>query len=237
MRRSLLLSIFVWNIIVLSLCCSSTDEGVNQNTKESQHVNSKVTKGNDTVENDTNKKLENLDKIKKLENYFRGEVKQIPRKLGLVQLTKTSLRNDFELRLWINLGMASDEKLLIVRSSSSGNNASLYHLQKTTSDPLIFNKEVLASPKSDWKSFLSEISNRLATPNRLLLDPNFDISRHEGVIFLEVLEKGEYQFVFYRQHTSFGDGIRLINLCEYLSGEFGVNIDCRGERTALGPIR
>lgn len=227
MRRSILLSIFVLNIIVESSGCTFADQSVKQNTNETSQANTNVRKEGDPVERPRG-------------NLFESEMKdyndEIAKKLGLTQLKNTK-NNQFELRLWINSGMPSDEKLLILRSSESDNNASFYHLQITTRDPMVFSKEVLASPKSEWNILLSEISNRLANPKGLVLDPQFYISRHEGLISLEVVEKGEYQFVLYGHHTSFGDGIRLINLCEYLSGEFGLNIDCRGQRTTLGPIQ
>jgi hypothetical protein len=227
MLRSLLLSIFVWNIIALSSGCSFAYQRINQNTNEISQVNSNVTKEDDSNEYVTNKELEDSTK---------GEIEEISQKLGLIPLTKNTQRKVFELRLWINFGMPGDYKLLIIRSTKSGNQASFYHFRKTPPDPIKFDKEILANPNSDWNKLLSEISNRLATPNRLVHDPKLHISRHEGLISVEFVEKGEYQFALYGHHTKFGDGLRLINLCEYLSSEFGVNIDCRGQRTNLGPI-
>jgi hypothetical protein len=228
MWRLLLVSIFTWIIIFLSAGCSFSEPSFNQNTNESRQVNSNVIKGDNFIDNDSNKKVE---------NFVKEFIKEIPPKLGLSPLTNTSQHTTFEFRLWINLGMPSDEKLLIVRSSRSDNQATLYHLRKTLDKQIRFDKEILANPKSGWNPLLSEISNQLVTPKRLVFDPQFNLTRHEGVICLEVVETGEYQSVFYGQHTKFEDGVRLKNLCEYLSGEFSINIDCRGERTTLGPIR
>lgn len=227
MLRLLFIFIFIGNIIVLSPGCSFTGE-VNSETNKIGQVNSNVLKRVDSIEKQPNNDIEN--DIKK-------EIKEFSLKQGLVPLPKTTQRNGFDLRLWINLGMPEDEKLLIVHTSESGNHTYFYHLRETADDPSRLHKEVIADPKNGWNTLQSEISNRLATPKRLVLDPQFHITRHEGVISLEVVEKGEYQFVFYGHHSSFDDAVRLINLCEYLSSEFGINIDCRGERTTLGPIR
>jgi hypothetical protein len=228
MLKSLLLLIFVCNIVVLSSGCLFADQGINQNTNKIGQVNSNVTNGDNSVE----KPPGNLS-----ESDMRDYTDEIAKKLGLAPLNKNTQRKGFELRFWINSGMPSDEKLLIVRSTKSSNQAFFYHIKETRPNSIKFRKEILTNPKSDWNTFLSEISNRLATPNRLVLDPKFNISRHEGLISIEFVEKGEYQFALYGHHTKFPDGVRLINLCEYLSTEFGVNIDCRGERTTLGPIR
>jgi hypothetical protein len=227
MRISLLLSTFVW-IIILSSGCSFTDQGVNQITNEAGRVNSNVTERVNHIEKQPN----NL-----TENDIKGIIQGLSGKIRLAPPTNTARRNGFELQLWINLGMQDDEKLLIVRTGENRNYAYFYQFRATVDAPRRPPKEVLADPKNGWSNLQSEISNRLATPKRLVPDPQFHITRHEGLICLEVVEKGEYQFVYYGHHSSFDDAVRLINLCEYLSDQFGVEIDCRGERTALGPIR
>jgi len=221
----LFIFIFIPNIIVLSSGCSFTDE-VTETNKTFQ-ANSNVTKPDDSIKKQPN----NL-----TENDIKGIIQGLSKKIRLVPLIKTVRRNGFELRLWINLGMPDDEKLLIVRTDENGNYAYFYQFRATADAPRRPPKEVLANPKDGWNTLQSEISNRLATPKRLVPDPQFYISKHEGLICLEVVEKGEHQFVFYGHHSSFEDALRLINLCEYLSGEFGIDIDCRGKRTMLGPI-
>ncbi len=72
---------------------------------------------------------------------------------------------------------------------------------------------------------LFEVRSRLTTPKGLVRDPNFDLNRDEPVILLEVLDKGEYRRVFYGQNTSFQDGKKLIELCNYLASEFDVDMD------------
>ena len=223
----LFIFVFIWNIIVLSAGCSLTEED-NSETNKTGQINSNVTKRVDSIEKQPN----NL-----TENDIKGIIQESSGKIRLVPLTKTAKRNEFDLRLWINLGMLGDEKLLIVRTSESRNYAYFYQFRSTVDAPRRPPKEVLADPQNGWSNLQSEISNRLATPKHLVLDPQFHITRHEGLISLEVVEKGEYQFVYYGHHSSFDDAVRLINMCEYLASEFGVNIDCRGERTTLGPIR
>jgi hypothetical protein len=227
MRRSLLLTKFVWIIILLS-GCSFTDQGGNQNTNNAGRANFNVTERVDFDEKPPN----NL-----TENDIKGIIRAASRKMRLGPLTKSARRNGFELRLWINLGLVDDEKLLIVRTGESRNYAYFYQFLETADALRRSPIEILADPQNGWSNLQSEVSNRLATPKRLVLDPQFHITRHEGLISLEVVEKAEYQFVYYGHHSSFDDAMRLINLCEYLSGEFGVDIDCRGKRTTLGPIR
>ena len=216
MPRSLLLTKFVC-IIILSSGCSFTDQGVNQTTNEAGRVNSNVNKRVDSIEKQPN----NL-----TANDIKGIIRVNSGKIRLIPLTKTVQRNGLELRLWINLGMVDDEKLLIVRTGESRNYAYFYQFRATVDAPRRPPKEVLAEPKNGWSNLRSEVSNRLATPKRLVPDPQFHITRHEGLISLEAVEKGDYQFVYYGHHSSFDDAVRLINLCEYLSGEFGVDIDC-----------
>jgi hypothetical protein len=227
MGRSLLLTKFVL-IIILSSGCSFTNQGVNQKTNLAGRANSNVTERVDPIEKQPN----NL-----TENDIKGIIQELSGRIRLAPLTKTAQRNGFEFRLWINLGMPNDEKLLIVRTSESGNHAYFYQFRATVEAPRRPPKEVLANPKDGWNTLQSEISNRLATPERLVPVSELNITHHEGLISLEVVEKGEYQFVYYGHHSSLDDAVRLINLCEYLSSEFGVDIDCRGQRTTLGPIR
>ena len=227
MRKSILLSIFTYFIILLSSGCVFMDQDLNQNTKnQGSYVNANVTNRDDLVKNDASEIIE---------YHSKKHIKEFSLALGLAPLNKTARRKEFEFRLWINLGSPGDEKLLLIRSSGSDNCAYFYHINRIV-DPTSFGKELLGSPKSGWITLLPEISDRLIIPKGLVLDPQFDIDRHEGVIWLEVVEKGEYQHVYYGHHTSFDDGVRIIKLCEYLSNEFGLDIDCRGERTRLGPI-
>lgn len=154
----------------------------------------------------------------------------------LVPLTTTGRRGVFELRLWTNIGLLHDERLLIVRSSGSRNQAGFYHLRSVFGEGK-FQKAVLVGPISGWSTLQSNIKSRLDTPDRLMPDPQFYLGRDEGLIYLEVVENGEYRIVYYGQHSKFDDAVRLKDLCRYLSDEFGLDIDCLGERTILGPIR
>ena len=79
-----------------------------------------------------------------------------------------------------------------------------------------------------------ELKSRLTTPRGLVQDPHFSLERDEPLIVLEVVGREEYSRVFYGQYTSFPDGKRLIDVCEYLAGEFDIGMDCR---TASTPLR
>lgn len=155
----------------------------------------------------------------------------------LVPLTDSRRRARFELRLWINIGMPYDERLLIIRGTEDSSQAAFYHLQAQFDGGGKFRKQVLGDPRAGWGTVRAEISDRLAAPQHLVPDPQFGFSNHEGLIYLEVVENGEYRIVYYGQHSKFDDAVRLKDLCRYLSTEFGLDIDCWGERTWLGPIQ
>lgn len=220
MWRSVLFSVIASFIILLSSGCLFTDQRVNRNTNESVQVNADLPSGGDLIE---------IDSYEFIEEGLTTDIKKISQKLGLAPLPKTARPEEFEFRLWTNLGGLGDARSLIVRSSGSENHAYFFDINRAL-DPIRFRKEHLASPKSGWNRVLFEVRNRLTTPKGLVRDPQFQLSRDEPVILLEVLDKGEYRRVFYGQNTSFQDGKRLIELCNYLASEFDVDTDCRGER-------
>lgn len=227
MQKSVFLTIFTSFILSMSSGCLFIDQGTGQETSDAVQVNTDNKNLDDLDKNDSNKIVE---------YHSQRDIKEFSRLLRLDPLMRTAQAEGFEFRLWINLGMPGDEKLFRIRSSGGNSYAYFNHLRRVV-DPTSFRQKPLSSPKSGWNSVVTEIGSRIDTPTRLALDPKFDLSRHEGVIWLEFVEKGKYQVVYYGHHTSFGDGVRLINLCKYLSDEFGVDTDCRGERTRLGPIK
>lgn len=219
--RSLLFSVLTSFIILLSSGCLFTDQRANRNTNESVQVNADLPSGGDLIETDSYEFVDELSA---------KDIKEVSPKLGLAPLPKTARPEEFEFRLWSNSGGLGDEKLLTVSSSGSENNAYFFDINRRA-DPIKLHRDHLASPKSGWNRVLFEVRNRLTTPKGLVRDPQFQLSRDEPVILLEVLDKGEYRRVFYGQNTSFQDGKRLIELCDYLTSEFDVNMDCHGERT------
>lgn len=213
-KRSVLLSVLASFIVLLSSGCLFTDQGVNRNTNQSSQVNVDVPNGGDLIE---------IDSYEFVEDSLTTDIKKISQKLGLVALPKTAPPEKFEFRIWTNLGGLGDAKLLIIRSSGNENDADFFDINRAL-DPNRFRRENLSSPKSGWSGMLFNLRNRLTTPKGLVRDPQFQLSRDEPVILLEVLDKGEYRRVFYGQNTSFQDGKRLLELCHYLASEFDVGM-------------
>ena len=218
MRKLLSVSAFVWIVVSLTSACLYADRAVNTNSNDSRIVNSDITTGDSSSENESSKFVG---------DFTKGFVKEMSAKLGLLPLTATTQRNAFEFRLWVNIDMRGAQKLLTIHSNGAESRAMFYHFQRTKKKPIIFDKEAPAGPKSGWKTLFSEVSHQLKTPKPLVRDPKFDLARDETVICVEVIENGQYHLVFYGQHTSFEDGLRLINLCEYLSEEFDVDLECK----------
>jgi hypothetical protein len=209
-------------VVLLSTGCLATDQTANRNTIETVQVNTAFPSGGDIIEIDPYEWVD-----KRLEN----RIKDISPKLGLAPLAKAVRPEGFEFRIWTNLDARVDPKLLGVRSSGSENNACFYDMNRRA-DSIKLRQEHLAIPKSGWNKILFEMRSRLTSPKGLVRDPQFELNRDEPLIVLEVLDKGEYRRVFYGQNTSFQDGKRLIELCDYLASEFAVNMDCYGGRTA-----
>lgn len=215
------LSVLTSFIILVSTGCLATNQGVVRNADENVQVNAHLPSGGDIIE---------IDSYEFSDEYLKILIKEISPKLGLVPLAKTGRPEEFEFRIWTNLGALGDPKLLGVRSSGNENNAYFFDMNRN-GEQIKERREHLATPKSDWNRMLFEVRSRLTTPNGLVRDPQFPLSRDEPLILLEVLDKGEYRRVFYGHNTSFPDGKRLIEVCDYLASEFDVDMDCRGART------
>ena len=215
----ILLSVLMALVVLLLAGCLATDRTVNRNTNENVQVSADLPSGGDLIE---------IDLYEAANEYLENLVKEIQKKLGLVPLAKTGRPEEFEFRIWTNLGGLADPKLLGVRSSGSENIAYFFDMN-IGADSIKLRKEHIASPKSGWNHMLFEVRSRLTTPKGLVRDPYFSLNRDEPVIFLEVLDKGEYRRVFYGKNTSFQGGKRLIEVCDYLASEFDVNMDCHGQ--------
>ncbi len=149
---------------------------------------------------------------------------------NLPPLSKAARSEVFEFRIWTNLGGLSDPKLLRVYSINSGNSGSIFDLTREKGSLELRKKEPLPAPLSGWNKMLFEVRSRLSTPKGLVREPQFSLNRDEPLIVLEVLDKGDYGRVLYGRGTTFPDGKRLIEVCNYLASEFAVDMDCGGER-------
>lgn len=205
-------------VIFPSTGCLATDQGPDIHTNESVKVNGDFPSGGDLIE---------IDSYELVEERLERDVKAASKKLGLTTLQNNTLSRDFEFRIWSNQGGLGDPKVFGVRFSEVDSDAYFFDMDRKV-DSIKLRREQLASPKSGWNKMLFDVRSRLTTPKGLVRDPNFDLGRDEPVILLEVFDKGEYRRVFYGQRTSFPDGKRLIQVCDYLASEFDVDINCRG---------
>jgi len=224
--RSDLLSVLTSFVILLSTACLTTDQGVDRNTNESVQASPALPSGGALIE-------EEDDGYKFVEESSARQIREICAKLGLAPLPKTAKPGKLELRIWTNLDdIVANRKLLIVRSGVSAtafvNDAYFFDMEKNA-DPLKFQKQHLTSPRSGWNKMLFDMRNKLTTPRGLVRDPDFPLERDEDLILLEVLDKGEYRLVLYGHKTSFPDGKRLIEVCNYLASEFDLDMNCRGK--------
>lgn len=147
------------------------------------------------------------------------------RLLGLPKLDRNADPEHFEFRVWTNLEGLGDTRLLAVRSDGVENRGDFFALRTHGGDTKS-EKRKLAQPRSGWHNIAFPFTSRLTTPQGLRREPVFEIGRDEPLILLEVVQRGEYRRIFYGQLTKFPDGIRLIETCQFLAVEFGVELDC-----------
>lgn len=158
-------------------------------------------------------------------------INDITTEIQLRSVAKTTGASDSEFRLWTNVG-SFFEKLLVVRQSERKSSAAFYDVQRN-GNSVTFEKKILSAPKAGWESFVSIVLDKhIEVPLKLRFDQPTNLTRDEGVILLEILDHGKYDFVYYGQHTSSEDGKNLLNFCEYLALEFAVDLDCLGSHTS-----
>lgn len=203
--------------------CLATDQEVNRNVNVKIQENADLPSGGDLIE---------IDSYEAVDTSLGDLLADISQKLELAPLSKAAhLEGEFEFRIWTNLAALNDPKVLGIRSSETRRSAYFFYMD-SNANSIKDDGEHLAGPKSGWDRMLVELRNRLTTPKGLVRDPQFQLSRDEPVILLEVLDKGEYRRVFYEKNTSFPDRKRLGEVCDYLASEFDVNMDCHGDPAA-----
>lgn len=158
-------------------------------------------------------------------------INDITSEIRLRSLAKTTGENNSEFRLWTNVGNFF-EKVLVVRRSGNKSDASFFDIERPN-DSLKFKKKILTTPRSGWDNFFATIQNNdIVVPLKLSFDQLTRPIRDEGVILLEILDHGKYDFVYCGQYTSSGDGKKLLDLCEYFALEFDVDLDCLGKHSS-----
>lgn len=179
-----------------------------------------------------------LEKSIDTEAWMFEETQAIPPILKLQSLKKNARKSDFEIRLWLNFGMPGDETLFLVGKDKAGIRAFVYRFERIWyegTNPTV--PKVLSGARADRPTFVSEIREILNTFQPVVPSDPYMIDRHEGLICLEVFDRGVYSSVVYGQHSAVPDALRLKSLCGFLSEEFNAQLDCHGERTRLKPIR
>jgi hypothetical protein len=212
----ILLSVVTFLVVLRLAGCLATDHSVNRNANTSVQVNSNLPSSGDLIETDlyefADQDLGNL-------------IEEISPRLGLAPLAKTDPARQFEFRIWTNLGGLADPKLFGVRFNGTDNDAYFFEINRHPYS-IKLRQDHLGNPKSGWNRTVFEVRSRLTTPKGHVRDPQFELMRDEPVILLEVLDKGEYRRVFYGKGTAFPDGKRLMQVCDYLSAEFELDLEC-----------
>lgn len=157
---------------------------------------------------------------------------EIASQVQLKPLSADKAGNKFEFRLWTNVGNFF-EKILIVNKTANEARASFFDVERS-GNSLKFNTKYVTAPRSGWENFFRTIREHrgVQVPLPLNLDPPTRPVRDEGLVFLEILDHGNYDFVYCGQLTTSFDGKRLLDLCEYMSREFNVHLDCLGKYTS-----
>ncbi|HEV7699495.1 MAG TPA: hypothetical protein VGO43_04640 [Pyrinomonadaceae bacterium] len=211
------MSVIASLVLIFFTGCAGTDRSASRSSNENAQTKSDLPSGGDIIE---------IDPYESADAYCGDLVKKITGKLALTQLPKKVGGEEYELRIWSNLGGLVDPMLLGIHPKGGEDRAYFFVIDRGT-DQIKSRRERLQSPKSGWNRMLFEMRSRLTTPKGLARDPKFDLMRDEPVILLEVLDRGEYRRVLYGQKTSFADGKRLIEVCEYLASQFDVEMECR----------
>jgi hypothetical protein len=211
-------------ILLLSSCHCPEQQRVGGNPNENRNTNENAQV---TFDPERSGDLIEIDFYQWTDGYLGDLMKKICPKLGLAPLAKSRGPSEgFEFRLWTDLAALPDPKMLGVRSLGNQKDAYFFNIEGV-SYAAKSRREHLAEPKSGWNNVISEVRNRLTTPKGLVREPQLELGRDEPLILLEVLDKGDYRRVFYGKNTTFADGKRLIEVCDYLASEFDVDMDCR----------
>lgn len=220
LRRLVLSSILALAILLVAGCLSN-DQIVTRNTNLSVTAPPELPSGGRLIE---------IDPYEAADTYLANDMETLLPKLRLSPLPQTARPNEFMFRMWTNLGGLVDPKLLGFDFNGIDNEAFFFKMDRGAYAKS--RRERLEAPKSGWNKMISELKSRLTTPKGLVRDPQFSLQRDEPLILLEVVDREEYSRVLYGKHTSFPDGKRLIEVCDYLAVEFGIDLNCRSERTA-----
>ena len=162
---------------------------------------------------------------------FLKVIAEISNKINLVSRSKNSMRETLEIRLWTNVGTFF-EKLLVVSSREHVSNASFYEIDRS-GESLKFQRKNLLGPHSGWHNFLSSVGEKgFQVPLKFKSEQPLSSSRDEGLIILEIFDRGNYDFVYYGQFASSVDAETIFASCEYLASEFDLAMDCRQEYTS-----
>lgn len=155
---------------------------------------------------------------------------EISTNIKLGPLSKNQEGNEFELRLWTNVGTFF-EKLLVIRSSKERNSASFFEIDRSR-DAMRFQKRNISAPRSGWTKLLMTMKEKgIEIPLRLRREEPVTASRDGGLLIIEIFDDGEYDSIYFGEYTSSVDGKRVFDWCNYLASEFNTDMDCRGEHT------
>ncbi|HEY0462392.1 MAG TPA: hypothetical protein VGC97_24880, partial [Pyrinomonadaceae bacterium] len=143
---------------------------------------------------------------------------------------------EFELRVWAALKYGKALNCFIIQGSDDKRVASLFTVyadgngdfKKSAKGKTIVDKRIFQEPKSGWKRVNDYLIEKgVQSPLNFAWDAEERLAvEDESAITLE-LKKGEnYSLISYRQLTKTSDGKTVIDICNHLSNEFGVELGC-----------
>jgi hypothetical protein len=156
--------------------------------------------------------------------------KELPR-LGKVfrigELSRSSNRNQFEMRLWVLFGIDESVCLIIERNNSKWTATELRITDVTPSEPhttMKLERSQLEKPRNGWDALAKQLGEfKIGIPLKLTYDSEPSVAiPDEGYVILELAENGSYANVGYRQYSTSLDGKNLIALRGALMNEFGI---------------
>lgn len=166
-------------------------------------------------------------------NGFLGDVRRAAAASNLENLKDKQLaHSETEVRIWAGFDL-TQEKCFLLRKQNERLRAWFVvpKLTRTRSDPrprIIVSKIALRPPQSGWEEFQKFLEQEAVfAPEQYSLDEIHTPTPDERWVVLERKSGTSYAIAFFPISTSSRDGKKLIQACERIEKEFGINIRCK----------
>lgn len=211
-------------VFLTSLQCSSKKVYLkNGSRQESSYQNSNLAENN------------KVDIITEMDN-AESWIEETSRKFDLQNLkNKRLLEDEIEIRIWAGVSPGIVLNCFILRGKNNKWEATLFYvdaddkgLKKNKQGKFIVNKKILSEPKSSWETvnnYLMEKGVRVPLPYMWDEKKQFAVY-DEGSVSLEIKKWKNYNLISYGELTKTSDGKTVIEVCNYLGSEFGIELGC-----------